>query len=196
MNDEDNALFRKEMMDVTPIKSDDRVSLSRPANSALQSEARREAAQRISGPSNSLSLPDYVPPIGPLDIVGRRKNGVQEGVYRKLRLGKYAPQAALDLHRVKLVDAHEKVAAFLKTAHEKGLRTVLISHGKGVHSPRPGFLKSYVIHWLNESELVLAYHSAPRQQGGTGATLLLVRKNSDARQENKAFYQESARNQR
>jgi DNA-nicking Smr family endonuclease len=39
------------------------------------------------------------------------------------------------------------------------------------------------MHWLEESDLVLAWHSAQPRHGGTGATYVLVRKSSDARQQ-------------
>ena len=121
---------------------------------------------------------------------------MQEGVYRKLRLGKYDAQDVLDLHRVRLLEARNQVQAFLENAHNNGMRTVLISHGKGLHSERPGFLKSYVMHWLEESRLVLAYHSTPANRGGSGATQVLVRKNSQARQNNREFFIEAGKQQR
>ena len=82
-------------------------------------------------------------------------------------------------------DAAAQVQSFLLNAHRHNFRTVLITHGKGVHSAKPGVMKSYVMHWLRESELVLAWHSAPTKQGGTGATYVLVRKSGDARKENR-----------
>ena len=142
---------------------------------------------------NPLTVPEQVQPVGPLDIVGLKKDGVQEGVYRKLRLGKYEPQDVLDLHRVRLMDARNLVQQFLENAHNNGMRTVLISHGKGLHSERPGFLKSYVMHWLEESYLVLAFHSTPANRGGSGATQVLVRKNGQARQRNREFFIEAGK---
>ncbi|MCK5886325.1 MAG: DNA endonuclease SmrA, partial [Alcanivorax sp.] len=172
----DDDLFRQEMADVTPIKPDNRATLPRVKRpDSLREQLRRAAAMDDRKDNNPLTVPEQVPPVGPTDIVGVKKNGVQEGVYRKLRLGKYDAQDVLDLHRVRLMDARDRVQTFLVKAHEQGLRSVLISHGKGVHSERPGFLKSYVMHWLEESHLVLAYHSAPQNQGGSGATYVLIR---------------------
>lgn len=198
MANNDDNLFRREMADVTPIKSDGRATAGRPPReNSLREQLRRAAAvsdKKVD--NNPLTVPEQVEPVAPLDIVGVKKNGVQEGVYRKLRLGKYEVQDVLDLHRVRLLDARQLVQQFLLNAHQHGLRCLLINHGKGVHSERPGFLKSYVMHWLQESTLVLAYHSAPRHQGGTGATLILVRKNSQARQQNREHFMEAGRNQR
>ena len=193
----DDDLFRQEMADVTPIKPDNRANLPRTKRpDSLREQLRRAAAMDDRQDRNPLTVPEQVPRIGPTDIVGVKKNGVQEGVYRKLRLGKYDAQDLLDLHRVRLMDARDRMQTFLMKAHEQGLRSVLISHGKGVHSERPGFLKSYVMHWLEESHLVLAYHSAPQNQGGSGATYVLIRKSSQSRQRNREFFMEAGKQQR
>ncbi|EKF74983.1 Smr domain-containing protein [Alcanivorax hongdengensis A-11-3] len=198
MSSHDEDLFRQEMADVVPQKPDNRVT---PAPSArkdtLREQLRRAAAvsdQRQDG--NPLTVPEQVESVGPHDIVGLKKNGVQEGVYRKLRLGKYEAQDVLDLHRVRLMEARQQVHRFLVRAHEQGLRAVLISHGKGQHSERPGLLKSYVMHWLEEFDLVLAFHTAPQNRGGTGATYALLRKNSQSRQKNREFFMEAGKNNR
>ena len=193
----DDDLFRREMADVTPIKPDNRVQERAPhRKDSIREQLRRAAAVDDRKDNNPLTVPEIVPQIGPLDIVGLKKDGVQEGVYRKLRLGKYDAQDVLDLHRVRLLEARNQVQAFLENAHNNGMRTVLISHGKGLHSERPGFLKSYVMHWLEESRLVLAYHSTPANRGGSGATQVLVRKNSQARQNNREFFIEAGKQQR
>lgn len=193
----DDDLFRQEMADVTPIKPDNRVQERTPRRElSIREQLRRAAAVDDRKDRNPLTVPEQVQPVGPLDIVGLKKDGVQEGVYRKLRLGKYEPQDVLDLHRVRLMDARNLVQQFLENAHNNGMRTVLISHGKGLHSERPGFLKSYVMHWLEESYLVLAFHSTPANRGGSGATQVLVRKNGQARQRNREFFIEAGKHQR
>lgn len=197
MNSDDD-LFRQEMADVTPIKPDGRNHDASPRRQDSIREQLRRASAVTEGKqdNNPLTVPEHVEQVGPLDIIGVKKDGVQEGVYRKLRLGKYDAQDVLDLHRVKLMAARTMVHEFLSRAHEQNQRTVLISHGKGLHSERPGFLKSYVMHWLQESHLVLAYHTAPANRGGTGATYVLVRKNGQARQRNRDFFMEAGKNNR
>lgn len=182
MNDHDRDLFREQMGDVQPIGPSDRVTAPRPGRPSLAQLAHRQAATQLARQDpNPLSLPEHVPEIGPLDIVGERKNGVQEGVFRKLRLGKYEIQDRLDLHRMTLRDARVQVYEFLSRGHQHGLRTVMITHGKGRHSPTPGRLKSFVMHWLQESDLVMAYHTAQPPHGGTGATYVLLRKSAEDR---------------
>lgn len=189
MSDTDKDLFLSEMSGVKRLPESDRIETrtQRSAKSAGIERRRLAASGQLDAlqADNALTDPEHIPQVGPLDIVGNRKNGVQEGVYRKLRLGKYEIAAKLDLHRIKIKDARIMVQQFLQSASDNALRTVLITHGKGVHSPRPGLMKSYVMHWLAESDLVLAWHSAQAQHGATGATYVLIRKSSAARQENK-----------
>lgn len=197
MSDSDKDLFLSEMSGVKRLPESDRVNdridghvnarAKRPDISA-SIERRRLAALGALQTDNPLTDPEHIAQVGPLDIVGHRKNGVQEGVYRKLRLGKYEIAEKLDLHRIKIKEARVMVQQFLQSASDNGLRTVLITHGKGVHSPKPGLMKSYVMHWLAESDLVLAWHSAQAQHGATGATYVLVRKSSAARQENEETF--------
>ena len=108
----------------------------------------------------------------------------------------YADRPIMGWQMLFLCHAAQASAPLLENAHNNGMRTVLISHGKGLHSERPGFLKSYVMHWLEESRLVLAYHSTPANRGGSGATQVLVRKNSQARQNNREFFIEAGKQQR
>lgn len=193
----DDDLFRREMVGVAPLRDDDRVQTPPRREPSLAQRLRRASAiARPNHDPNPLTVPERVPEAGPHDIVGLKKNGVQEGVYRKLRLGRYEPQARLDLHRVRLMDARDRVYLFIREAQQNGQRTVLINHGKGHHSPRPGLLKSYVLHWLSEFDQVLAFHSAPANQGGAGVTLVLLRKTATASQKNREFFHERSRAQR
>lgn len=181
----DDNLFREAVKGATPLAPDNAVTLKHKPAPTLAQLNRRQAAT----PESPLSLPDSVLAIGPEDVVGLRKNGVQEGVYRKLRLGKYTPESRLDLHRVRVHEARQQLEQFLKDAHRHGLRTLLVTHGKGHLSETPGRLKSYVIHWLTEWDLVLAYHSAIAPHGGAGATYALIRKSAEERQKNREYWQ-------
>lgn len=191
MSNDERDFFLQEMADVKPLSGNDRVPAKNTnALTPEQAKQRQQAAAMDNKQDNNpLSLPEEVKQIGSDDIVGLKKNGVQEGVYRKLRLGKYDVQAAIDLHRVKLVDARKQVYEFLSKSHEHSLRTVLITHGKGRHSDKPAIMKSHVIHWLTESDLVLAFHSATKAHGGSGATYALLRKSAQSKQQSREQWQ-------
>ena len=190
MSQQDEDIFLREMRGVRRLPEEPLVVASARQSPTLSQLARRQAADR--DPANPgkelLSLPEQVREVGPHDLVGLKKDGVQEGVYRKLRLGKYEPQSRLDLHRVTLRDARIQVIDFLNTGYQHGLRTVLITHGKGYHSVTPGRLKSYVLHWLEEWDLALALHSAKPWHGGAGATYVLLRKAPEASLRNREQY--------
>ena len=77
---------------------------------------------------------------------------------------------------------------FFKEAARLGLRTLLITHGKGFGNKEKsgsGVLKGYVNRWLRDIEDVQAFHSAQPQHGGTGSVYVLLRKSEDKKRENR-----------
>ena len=181
----DDALFLAEMDGVAPLaESHLRVRAESPEAPSLAQLARRQAAANTAKDNNTLTLGE-VPPIDPFDEIAFKRDGVQTGVYRKLRLGRYPQEATLDLHRMTVREAREAVWRFVHDAQRAGLRSVVITHGRGDRSETPGRLKSYVAHWLPTLPLVLAFHSAQRHHGGYGACYVLLRKNAEKRQDNR-----------
>lgn len=181
----DDALFLAEMDGVAPLaESHLRVRAESPEAPSLAQLARRQAAVNTGKDSNTLTLGE-VPPVDPFDEIAFKRDGVQTGVYRKLRLGRYPQEATLDLHRMTVREAREAVWRFVHDAQRAGLRSVIITHGRGDRSETPGRLKSYVAHWLPTLSAVLAFHSAQRHHGGYGACYVLLRKNAEKRQDNR-----------
>jgi DNA-nicking Smr family endonuclease len=181
----DDALFLAEMDGVAPLAASHlRVRAESPEAPSLAQLARREAAANTAKDNNTLTLGE-VPPVDPFDEIAFKRDGVQTGVYRKLRLGRYPQEATLDLHRMTVREAREAVWRFVHDAQRAGLRSVIITHGRGDRSETPGRLKSYVAHWLPTLPLVLAFHSAQRHHGGYGACYVLLRKNAEKRQDNR-----------
>ncbi len=185
MGSHDEDLFRREMSDVVPLADDGRLTPEprRGAPTPAQ-RARRRAAAGDEGDPNFLTL-GHVRQAGPWDELAWKRDGVQEGVYRKLRLGKYPIEARLDLHRRSVREAREAVWRFVRDCLRHDARTVLISHGRGDRSETPGRIKSYVAHWLEQLPEVLAFHSASRAHGGYGAVYVLLRKSEERRQDNR-----------
>ena len=170
---------------------DEHVAGPRQPRQDVDFDARRRAAsgENLAGSAtdpNMLTLGE-VPRLEPWDEMAWKKDGVQEGVYRKLRLGRYPIEASLDLHRATVREAREAVFNFVRDAERHGWRVVLIMHGKGEQSATPARLKSYTQAWLRQLPAVLAFHSAQRHHGGYGATYVLLRKNerqkSDTREQ-------------
>ena len=190
MSEDDFDFFKQEMTGVAPISQKEKVSA--PVSAANPSEsqlARRASAEGMTVLNPNVLSTDFVEPVDPLGVICFKRDGVQEGVYRKLRLGKYEVHGVLDLHRKTLKEAHKDVFDFVTEAVEHGLRTVMILHGKGAQSNPPAFLKSYVNKWLPQMDEVLAFHSAQKHQGGVGAVYVLLRKSDQQKLENKERHQ-------
>ncbi|MGH1486946.1 MAG: DNA endonuclease SmrA [Cellvibrionaceae bacterium] len=182
MSEDDD--FLKAMGDVKPIKSDKRVILQKKSLHQSSFDARRESAQAATAkPSDPLAEND-VKQLDPNDILDFRRSGVQHGVYKQLRLGRYSIDARLDLHRMTVEQARQSVYQFIRDCIAHDIRCALITHGKGEGRKNPAVLKSYLAHWLPQISEVLAFHSAQKQHGGTGASYLLLKKSEKKRQEN------------
>jgi DNA-nicking Smr family endonuclease len=174
MNQDDIDAFRQAMRGVTPLRGSDRRAPSfTKRKPSLAERARRQAAGALPpADGNPLLLPETVPLRDPDAVDGMRKSGIQENVFRRLRLGQYEVEASLDLHRIPLKEACDQVHAFLEASHRNNLRCLMIVHGKGKNA----LMKSHVWYWLNQHSLVLAWHSATPRQGGAGATCVLIRR--------------------
>ena len=183
----DDEFFQEEMLGVTPLKRDARERLLRKVNEG-DGEARRLAAEgELEGPLNSL-VDEGVEPLDAWYVLAFKRPGIQHGVYKKLRQGRYEIDARLDLHRLSVKQARMDVHSFIQDAMQYGLRTVLILHGKGqrkTEQEKTAVLKGYVQHWLQELEEVQAFHSAQPVHGGTGAVYVLLRKSLQKKRENR-----------
>ncbi|MDG1474026.1 MAG: DNA endonuclease SmrA [Porticoccaceae bacterium] len=144
---------------------------------------RRKAAQKdASTDANDLDTGTFIAPVDPLAYLEYQRPGVQHGVYKNLRMGKYEIQSRLDLHRHTVEQARVALFTFVEDCHKHSVRCALITHGKGEGRQEPAKLKSCVNHWLRQFDQVLAFHSAQKQHGGVGSTYLLIKKDSSARQ--------------
>ncbi len=181
----DEQAFRAAMGDVKPLRHSSRVTLAKSQSlSDINKQARRESAlAQVTGKRNDLSG-DFVEQLEPNAILSYQRPGVQHGVFRNLRLGKYAVEARLDLHRHTVDQAREALFRFVKDCLEHDIRCALVTHGKGEGRQQPALLKSCVAHWLPQLDNVLAFHSAQKHHGAAGATYILLRKSDRKRQEN------------
>lgn len=166
---DDAALFRDAVKGVKPLKRSGSLPPERPAPAPrpLQFEADEQAAlqEMRDGP-----LPD----VG--DELSYRTDGIQDSAFRRLRRGAYRIEAELDLHGMRADEAKLAVVRFLADGQDRGARCVRIIHGKGLRSKGDGpVLKQRVDAWLRQRKDVLAFVSARREHGGTGAVYVLLR---------------------
>ena len=170
--DEDDV-FRKAMRGVRPLSAEERAA---PARRRPVPRARFARAERAAVLRESLAPPDPQLDIQPGDSLHYRQAGVPETVLRRLRRGDYRIESEIDLHGLTVVEARARLREFLRTAATRRLRCLRIVHGKGLRSGTRGpVLKIAVNTLLRRIGLVLAFTSAAMCDGGTGATLVLLR---------------------
>ena len=187
--DEDSG-FLDEMADVVPLKRAPRVPVRSKAQAGRDSslEIRRQAA--VLGPKqdrNTLTE-EGILPLDPWYVLEFKRPGVHNGVFRKLKQGRYETEARLDLHRMTTAVARRELFDFIEESYRLGLRTVLVIHGKGQTSAEQdlcSILKGCTDHWLRELDIVQAFNSAQPQHGGTGAVYVLLRKSEEKKRENR-----------
>lgn len=189
MSQEDDLdLFQQLMGDVKPL-TQDTAELKKEHHISEAQIARREAAINIVEDDPEYLSLDHATMLKPDDIIEFKRSGVQDGVYRKLRLGKYPIQARLDLHKKTLKEARDEIVKFLRQCLRMDIRTVIIIHGKGERSNPPAMMKSYTASWLIQMSDVLSIHSAQRFHGGTGAVYVMLKKSAEKKLENKERHQ-------
>ena len=130
--------FSSEIMGVRPLNQD-KVFLKPTAGGPLTEaqKAAREAALRVNRADENYLTEEYVEMLNPHDILSFQRPGIQDGVFRKLRMGQYTLDATIDLHRMTMREARNEVFQFLKEAGRLELRTVMILHGKGERGNPP-----------------------------------------------------------
>ncbi|WMC11325.1 DNA endonuclease SmrA [Oceanimonas pelagia] len=189
MSHSDWSSFLDELDGLTPLEQDTLPTGHRdPRDAVALAERRRAAEIQAEAADPGLSL-DRVVLLRPDDMISYKKPGVQDGVFKKLRLGKYPCEARLDLHHHSVERARSALLNFIRACLRQDLRSVIIVHGKGERSQPPALLKSYVSGWLPQLPEVLACHSALRQHGGSGCLYVLLRKSEQAKQHTREWLQ-------
>lgn len=113
--------------------------------------------------------------VGRGDVLAHRRDQVPPRTLKRLSQGLYAAQDELDLHYADAAGAETLLRRFLAEARDAGHGCVRVIHGKGLNSEGVPVLKNLCDRLLRQRGDVLAFHSAPPAQGGTGAVLVLLR---------------------
>lgn len=175
---EDIDAFMQEMADVVPIEHNDKVAIKSSDPLDLAKKLKREAVEREEYYNKyglSLTLDR---PLHPYDRISFKQNGIQSGVFKNLRLGKYPIESRVNLTQMTLEEAKNTLAEAIELNFKLGIRVMLVQHGLGLNSqPIPSKLKSYVNMWLPTIPHVIACHSAHQAHGGLSATYVLMKKN-------------------
>jgi DNA-nicking Smr family endonuclease len=114
-----------------------------------------------------------VRPEPPLDSLA----GIDRANAERLKRGRHAVEARLDLHGLTQAEAYRALAVFVANAQAAGRRCVLVITGRGRLGA--GILRSAVPRWLSEPGLrrhLLGIAPAQPRHGGGGALYLLLRR--------------------
>ena len=173
---EDFELFQKEMRGVQKMDHGNIAQVNQPTKKKLDAQtlAKRAAAE---GPmqTDETILSDtqaMLNPVGSQANLSYRIATLQHKVFEDLKAGNLRWFEAVDLHGCTVEEARQAVLQIIQMAKDENQNVIKIVHGKGPEA----ILKTYVNGWLRQHRDVLAFVSAPENQGGTGAVLVLLKR--------------------
>lgn len=172
-DNDDKALFRKQMHDVTKLRHDKiNPKPKHPKPVPLHSQANEE---QVIVDMMSDNFDDIDVETGEeLHFV---RDGLQPNLIRKLKRGQFRIEGEMDLHGLNVEAARQAISTFLPLCQSENRRCIRIIHGKGLSSRHKGpVLKKMVNGWLRQRKDVLAFTSAQPKHGGTGAVYVLLKK--------------------
>ena len=178
--DDDESYLRRALEGVRPLggraNRSTRVPLEPPVTHSIVDEDAEVIAR----------LSDLVSGQAPFDItetdeyVEGCRVGLDPRLVSQLRRGEFAVQAHFDMHGMIQGAAKPALKDFIVASVRKGLRTVLIVHGRGLRSPGGhSVLKHATAGWLSHGAIgghVLAFTTARAADGGAGATYVLLKR--------------------
>ncbi|MBM3395415.1 MAG: DNA mismatch repair protein MutS [Betaproteobacteria bacterium] len=167
-------LFRDAVKDVAPIRAPRREVVKGPAPAPVPRQRLKDEAQVLEDSLSDAFSADMALDVG--EGLAFLRNGIPRQTLRKLRAGQWSIQDRLDLHGLRGDEARPLLASFLSGSVRRGLRCVLIIHGKGMRSRNgTAVLKRLVAGWLAQRDEVLAYVEARQADGGAGAVVVLIK---------------------
>ena len=196
LSSEEQALWRHVATSIKPIKAKARITpvdrsdsddntteaLVPPRRPARSKSASAQSAAPATVPQVATVRPGKTPPLADFDPRKAKKIGA----------GRAGIDARLDLHGMRQDEALAYLRSFLRDAHARGLKTVLVITGKGRKHDDPatpsintldryprGVLRRNVPRWLDEPDMraiVVSYTSAAQRHGGDGAYYVELRR--------------------
>jgi DNA-nicking Smr family endonuclease len=176
---DDLDLFDHAMLDVTPIVRENRSRVPRPEKNLKPAHSVSDDEEVVAHLQNLVA--------GSIDMdisfsdeyIEGSISGVGRNIMKRLKKGQFPIQAHIDLHGLTRKDAETHVRRFLINSQRRGLRCVLIVHGRGLNSPDSiPVLKERLPVWLNRGparKIVMGFATARSYDGGTGAIYVLLR---------------------
>lgn len=173
---DDADLFKKALVGVQAIDNGNIAKIERNPRKKPDAKILAKRASAI-GPAelDHAELSDtqaMLNPVASQAALSYRIATLQHKVFEDLKAGNLRWYEAVDLHGCTVEDARSAVLQIIQMAKDENQNVLKIVHGKGPDA----VLKTYVNGWLRQHRDVLAFVSAPENQGGTGAVLVLLKR--------------------
>ncbi|RKG34665.1 Smr/MutS family protein [Acinetobacter tianfuensis] len=173
---EDLNFFRKQMQGVQKMQASNTAQMIKSPKKKPDAQilAKRASA---TGPleTDDTLLSDtqaMLNPVASQATLSYRIATLQHRVFEDLKAGNLRWFEAVDLHGCTIEEARTAVLQIIQMAKDNNENVLKIVHGKGPEA----ILKTHVNSWLRQHRDVLAFVSAPENQGGTGAVLVLLKR--------------------
>ena len=172
VSEAESDLWQQVIDDVEPL-DETGASLTPPPDTEKSSAPGKPSAR----PAGSAPPPDVNAQTAPPELVHGSAPGLDRATQQKMRRGKIAIEARIDLHGMTQNEAHGALSDFLYDCRAAGLRSVLVITGKGAGGE--GVLRAAVPRWLNGGEsrqMVRAFSHAQPKDGGHGALYVMLKR--------------------
>jgi DNA-nicking Smr family endonuclease len=168
--------FLEAVRDVQPLPDPGRVVHAPKPVTPLPFQRQQDDQQVLRDSLSDQTQPDLELELEADEQLSFLRPGLSRQVLRRLRSGHWALQDQLDLHGSRSDEARALLVDFLALAVKRGLRCVIVVHGKGLGSKnREPVLRRKVAGWLAQRNEVLAFAQARPADGGSGAVVVLLK---------------------
>jgi DNA-nicking Smr family endonuclease len=170
IDDDDSALFREAIGPVIVHRhTESRLQKAKPKPRARMFE--KDEMEALQQARNTSAFDALMHENEPLFYQGAK---VGTRLMRQLKSGGIRIDAEFDLHGMTANEAERSLKQFLTDVYKEKLHCIRIIHGKGMRSEAGPVLPNVVDKLLRHQGRVLAFCSAPQNQGGYGAVLALI----------------------
>lgn len=177
----DEDLFQAAMRDVTPLEDNKNKVITYPVEKESLPDLSLKLNKKVGEDFSSL-----VKELGAWDVsfsdeyMEGAVSGVGPKIMKRLKRGEFSVQDYIDLHGLTKKEAETVVDKFIIQSYHKGLRCVLIVHGRGLGSidHKPAIKRELPV-WFRRGilkKIVLAFVTARPCDGGAGALYVLLKK--------------------
>ena len=180
-NREDHSLWVEVAKSVTPLKTDKQnfADLLRDDKKSADVKPLIHDKPKVRlyglGPAPKIKMPSKF--VSQLEL-GKTVD-VDKSTADRLKKGRMAVDAKLDLHGMTQSTAHGALSDFIGRAYDRGHRCVLVVTGKGIWREGGGVLREQVPRWLNQEPnraKILSISYATQKDGGSGAIYVLIKR--------------------